>query len=124
MVSRESKKGICTSKRFALLQSNASSKSVPIISDQLSKLEHNLLSSHDARILPRGEGLFSTLDSSFKLFIGALRYSRYQIVGSWVVEIDPLCGLRLDELIVDEVGRILHSLDLLVRGRVSVRCVR
>lgn len=54
-----------------------------------------------------------------KLFRGALWDSRDHIVGGRIVNINPSARLRGNELIVDEVGRVLHGSQLVVVGLVD-----
>lgn len=103
-----------TSKCLALLKGDTRSQSVPVVSNQLRKLEHNLLSGHYARRTPCWKCLLSTLHRSLELRISVLRHTGYQVICGGVVEVDELSGLRLDELIINKVWRVLHVLDLLV----------
>ena len=93
-----------------------------MLSDQSDELEHDLLSGQQACSLPCREGLLGRSHCRLELFIGGLRDAGDEVVGSGVVEIDPLRGLRSYELVVEEVLRVDGLLDLFVRG--GVFCCR
>jgi len=107
-----------TGKSLALLQGDASSQPIPILPYQLSELEHDLLPSHNACSLPCRECLLRTFYRRVELSICILWYSCNEVVRCGVVELDELCSFRFDELIIDEIGGILHILNLLVCSRI------
>jgi hypothetical protein len=113
-----------TSKCLALLQSDAGSQPIPVIPDQLGKLEHNLLSRHYTRRFPCGKCPLCTLHGGLELRIGVLWYTRNEVVGGGVMKVDKLGGLGFEEFVVDKIRRVLDILDLLVCRRIAVDAER
>lgn len=89
-----------------------------MLSDQMNELEHDLLSGQQASSLPCREGLLGGCHCCLELFIGGLRDASDEVVGSRVMEINPLRGVGSYELVVEEVLCVGGLLDLLVSGRV------
>lgn len=107
---------LCVGECLSLLEGDACSKTVPVLPDQSSVLEHKLLSVHNAGRPPCREGSLSAVHGSLQLSICALRHSCNEVVGCRVVQVDPLGCLRRHKLVVEEVGGVNGLGDLLVGG--------
>ncbi|KAG9967192.1 hypothetical protein KCU61_g633, partial [Aureobasidium melanogenum] len=105
------------SKGLALLQSDRGSQTVPVLSDQMDELEHDLLSVQQTSGLPCREGLLGRCHCCLEFFIGGLRDTGDEVVGRGIMEIDPLCGVGGNELVVEEVLCVDGLLDLILSGR-------
>lgn len=103
---------------LALLQRDARSKPVPVLADERHIFEHDLLPGEQARGLPRRESLVRAGDGRFELLVCRLGHSCDEVVRGGIVQVDPLGGLGLDELVVEEV-LCIYGLDLVVCGRIG-----
>lgn len=81
-------------------------------------LEHDLLSREQTRLAPRLERLLRAVDGGYEFLVGGLRDARDEVVGGGVVQVDPLRGGGVDELVVEEVLGVWGGGDFLVGGRV------
>lgn len=93
-------------KGLTLLKGDAGSKTVPIGTNQVDKLEHDLLFGHDAGGLPSRERSLGTGNGSFHLFLGALGNTSNQVVGSRIEQVNPCLCARSSEFVVDKVGGV------------------
>ncbi|KAJ6446052.1 CMGC/SRPK protein kinase [Purpureocillium lavendulum] len=107
------------SKRLALLEGDAGGQAVPVLADQLDEAEHDLLAGQDGGVAPRVKGLLGAGDGGLHLLVGHLRDARDEVVGGRVGQVNELVRLGLDELVVEEVGRVLDGGDLVVRRGVA-----
>lgn len=107
---------LCVGESLALLEGDARGETVPVLPDQSSVLEHELLSVHDAGRPPCRECGLGAVHGSLQLGICALRDSCNEVVGGRIVQVDPLGGLGGHKLVVEEVGGVNGLGDLLVGG--------
>ena len=109
---------LSVSEGLALLECDARSESVPVLTHKRSIPEHDLLPRHDGGVLPLVESLLRTVNRSCHLRIRRLRHARDEVVRRRIVQVDPLARFRVVELVIEEELRVGRVLDLLVVHRV------
>ena len=97
-------------KGLALLERDASSQPVPVLTDQVCVLEHDGLPVEQARFLPWLECLLRAVDGGFELLVCALGDACHQVVGRRIMQVNPLCRLGRHELVVKKVLCVLGRL--------------
>lgn len=100
---------LCIRESLSLLKRDTRRQAIPILPNQVHKLEHDSLPMQHSCILPREECLLSALHRSLHLLVRVLGHSGDKVVGRWVGKIDVLVSLGLDELVVEEVRRVLDG---------------